>query len=173
MGEFTSPSDSPGAAAGPTVPEVLSRTTGAPSQSDVSRPIAAPIRFPAEAVPGDVGGAPSFAGDRVEEAASSAGFSVSGAKESSTSQGGPVLYRSQVHRQVEGSISLVLVGDVNGDNIVNRTDLIAVARALGTVLFWDPSGPINLMEPSVDVNKDGVVDVLDMALVAAQLGEQL
>ena len=56
---------------------------------------------------------------------------------------------------------------------MDKADLILVARALGTVMFWDPSAPVNLMEPSVDLNRDGLVDVLDMSIVVAHLEEQL
>ena len=52
-----------------------------------------------------------------------------------------------------------LVGDVNGDGVVNILDLVTVAGALGH------TGQID-----ADVNGDGVVNILDLVTVAGALG---
>ena len=54
-----------------------------------------------------------------------------------------------------------LVGDVNGDGMVDPADLAIVEQAMGK--------PVE--NPQADVNGDGVVDGEDFALVAANLGE--
>ena len=54
-----------------------------------------------------------------------------------------------------------LVGDVNGDGMVDQADLAIVEQAMGK--------PVE--NPRADVNADGVVDGEDFALVAANLGE--
>ena len=53
--------------------------------------------------------------------------------------------------------------DVNQDGTVNVSDLVLVARHLGS------SSPAN---PRVDVNQDGSVNVSDLVLVARHLGEE-
>ena len=55
--------------------------------------------------------------------------------------------------------SFVQPEDVNGDGVVNITDLIFVAANLG-----------NRGANPADVNVDGVVDIVDLALVAAAIG---
>jgi len=60
-----------------------------------------------------------------------------------------------------------LVGDVNGDGIVDVFDAIRVAMAFNSHLGeprWDPDA---------DFNKDGVVDIYDCILLAIHFGENI
>ena len=50
-----------------------------------------------------------------------------------------------------------LTGDVNGDGIVNVSDLLAVIEAWGPCSFSCPE----------DLNGDGVIDVVDLLAVIA------
>jgi hypothetical protein len=58
-----------------------------------------------------------------------------------------------------------LVGDVNGDGVVDMTDIALVAAAFGS----NPASPN--WNPYADINHDGVVDILDVALVASNFGQ--
>jgi hypothetical protein len=61
----------------------------------------------------------------------------------------PDLFIETIHELLE------TVGDVNGDDVVDVQDLIAVIAA------WGPCGE----ECPADLNGDGVVDVLDLLIV--------
>jgi|GEM_PF-2130854 hypothetical protein len=65
---------------------------------------------------------------------------------------------------VSTTITVRLMGDVNGDNVVNMKDIALVARAFGTTTSssnWNPA---------CDLNYDGVVNMKDIALVARAFG---
>ena len=70
----------------------------------------------------------------------------------------------QVSRQVSSVLRVVPRGDANLDGAVDITDMILVTRAFvggsegGIVADW---------------NGDGIVDVVDLAIVAANLGQEL
>ena len=61
---------------------------------------------------------------------------------------------------VDGQVKIKIIGDVNGDNIVNLDDWIAYDAAWGT-----HSGDTN-WNPQADINDDGVVDNADGVLIA-------
>jgi len=61
--------------------------------------------------------------------------------------------------------SKTLIGDVNGDGIVDIGDLTIVALAFG--YFEGEPG----YDPDADLNTDGIVDMRDMVAVAMHLGE--
>jgi len=57
-----------------------------------------------------------------------------------------------------------IMGDVNGDGMVNMKDIALVARAFGstpTSLNWNFAA---------DLNRDGMVNMKDLALVARNFG---
>lgn len=58
-----------------------------------------------------------------------------------------------------------LVGDVNGDGIVDGKDIAVVAKAFGSY----PADP--RWNSSADVNGDGRVNALDIAIVAKSFGK--
>jgi hypothetical protein len=64
-----------------------------------------------------------------------------------------------------GTISVRLMGDVNGDGFVNMKDIALVARAFGS----HPGSPN--WNPACDLNGDGVVNMKDIALVARNFGQ--
>ena len=57
-----------------------------------------------------------------------------------------------------------IIGDVNGDGIVNILDLVLVASQIGKSI--DPT-----QVPNPDVNEDGTVDILDLVVVANVMGQ--
>jgi len=57
-----------------------------------------------------------------------------------------------------------LAGDVNGDGVVDLSDLVLVARSIGV------RDPTALNRPSTDLNGDGTVDIADLLLVAQNFG---
>lgn len=57
---------------------------------------------------------------------------------------------------------LEVVGDANGDGVVNVLDLVLVASHLGKDI--DPT-----KVPSPDVNGDGIIDILDLDFVANRI----
>ena len=60
----------------------------------------------------------------------------------------------------------LLAGDVSWDNIVDQRDMILLRDALGST----PTSP--KWNPSADINGDGVVNTLDMALLLANYGKR-
>jgi len=62
------------------------------------------------------------------------------------------------------TITIRLLGDINGDNVVNMKDIALVARAFGSTI----SSPN--WNPACDLNYDGVVNMKDIALVARAFG---
>ena len=64
-----------------------------------------------------------------------------------------------------GTISLRMMGDVNGDGVVNMKDIALVARAFGS------SSSSTNWNSAADLNGDGVVNMKDIALVARHFGE--
>ena len=65
----------------------------------------------------------------------------------------------------DGMVKIKMVGDVNGDGIVDVVDLSLVAVAYGTFI-GEPS-----YDPEADLNKDGVVDVYDISTVSIHFGD--
>ena len=54
----------------------------------------------------------------------------------------------------------LLAGDINGDNVIDITDAVAIGAVFGST------------DPEVaDLNADGVVDILDLILMAANFGQ--
>ena len=61
---------------------------------------------------------------------------------------------------VQVNVTAPLIGDVNGDGVVNILDLVKVAAKFGQ----------SVREAPEDVNGDGVVNIIDLVTVAAALG---
>ena len=62
--------------------------------------------------------------------------------------------------QVQVNVAAPIIGDVNGDGVVNILDLVKVAAKFGQRANGAPE----------DVNGDGVVNIIDLVTVAAALG---
>ena len=65
----------------------------------------------------------------------------------------------------DGTVKLKMVGDINGDGIVDITDLTIVAVAYGR--FQGEPG----YNPDADLNKDGIVDIGDISIVTMNFGK--
>jgi hypothetical protein len=74
------------------------------------------------------------------------------------------------------NVVLKLLGDVNGDGLVDGSDLALAAKSLG---FYGPnflypgSPPSPLWNPDVDINGDGAVDGLDLVIICKNFGRSL
>ena len=62
-----------------------------------------------------------------------------------------------------GAIIVTIPGDVNGDGIVNCTDIDIVKASFGKKA-GQPG-----FDPRADINHDGIVNIYDLAFVARQL----
>jgi uncharacterized repeat protein (TIGR01451 family) len=65
----------------------------------------------------------------------------------------------------QGNMVVRIMGDVNGDGLVNMKDIALVARAFGST----PTSPN--WNFAADLNRDGLVNMKDMALVARNFGK--
>jgi hypothetical protein len=66
---------------------------------------------------------------------------------------------------INGSDSLPLSGDVNGDRTVNIVDIVLYVLASGSKL-GDPN-----WDPRVDINQDGIINDADFLVIATHFGE--
>lgn len=66
---------------------------------------------------------------------------------------------------VDGKLKIRFLGDVNGDGIVDMSDIALVARAFGSF----PGDP--KWNPDLDINQDGFIDLTDIAIVARNFGK--
>jgi nitrous oxidase accessory protein len=66
----------------------------------------------------------------------------------------------------DGTVTItVLVGDINGDGVVNSQDLILINQAFGSTIG---SGNWN---PDADLNKDGIINAHDLRLLGKNYGK--
>ncbi len=81
----------------------------------------------------------------------------------------PVPYESDLtdNAFVDGSVTINITGDVNGDGIVDIYDLAIVGLAFGS----KPGAPN--WNPMADLNQDGQVDIFDLVTVASNYGRKL
>jgi hypothetical protein len=68
---------------------------------------------------------------------------------------------------VDGKVNVRLVGDINGDGIVDVSDV-----ALVTATFGSYPGSPN-WNPACDLNRDNIIDISDVATVCANFGKVL
>ena len=64
--------------------------------------------------------------------------------------------------RVSGEVGEVLIGDVNGDNVVDSKDMTVLAKHVAKISYITNA---NLLV-NADVNKDGYVDSEDMTKLA-------
>jgi hypothetical protein len=64
----------------------------------------------------------------------------------------------------DGTITIVMQGDINNDKIVDIFDIVRVAVAFGAI----PSDPN--WDPNADINDDGIIDIFDIVAVALNFG---
>ena len=98
-------------------------------------------------------------------------FTVDGQPAMALVAGVAVAYAAagEISRPVPGGMTISAVpikasADVNRDLVVDRHDLMAVVRNMGS----RPVSPVR-----EDINHDGRIDVLDLAIVARYLGEEV
>ena len=65
----------------------------------------------------------------------------------------------------DGTVKVTVIGNVNGDGVVDIFDLVLVANAYGSSK-GDPS-----YIPNADINDDGTIDIFDLVLVSSHYGE--
>lgn len=80
----------------------------------------------------------------------------------------PVPYEMSLedNRFVDGKVKIKMMGDINGDGIIDYVDVGAIARAFGAT----PSS--KRWDPNCDLNRDGVIDMMDMHAVASRFGKR-
>ena len=66
---------------------------------------------------------------------------------------------------LDGSVTVAMLGDVNGDMAIDILDVMAIFTAFGSTPE-DPS-----WDPLADVNKDGKVNILDCIVIAKNFGQ--
>jgi hypothetical protein len=64
----------------------------------------------------------------------------------------------------DGSVQIRLIGDLNGDSVVDLYDAIILANAFGST----QSAPN--WNPDADINGDGVVDIFDAIILISHIG---
>jgi len=69
------------------------------------------------------------------------------------------------NNKTDGWVVVTILGDINGDRVVDVVDLVIVALAL-----WSEPGDEN-WNPCLDLNQDGIVDIVDLTIVAIHLWE--
>jgi parallel beta-helix repeat protein len=73
-----------------------------------------------------------------------------------------------------GPITVRILGDINGDGVVDGSDIALAAKAFGSYgpgYLYPGSPPSSRWNPDCDLNGDGVVDGQDMVLVARNFGK--
>jgi hypothetical protein len=65
----------------------------------------------------------------------------------------------------DGTVKIAMLGDVNGDGIINLLDLVKAAMAFGAV----PGSP--LWDPLADIYPDNHVDIFDLVMIAIRFGQ--
>ena len=66
---------------------------------------------------------------------------------------------------IDGTVKIIILGDANGDGIVDIHDVVKAGLALGSYLGhprWNPDA---------DLIEDGIVDIFDMVTMALHFGE--
>jgi len=83
--------------------------------------------------------------------------------------GNYTLYASTIYRSEQAfaytTFEVILIGDINGDKIVDVFDAVLLAKAAGST----PGSPN--WDPRCDLNNDGIVDLFDAVLLAANAGK--
>jgi hypothetical protein len=76
----------------------------------------------------------------------------------------PYEYNTTNNIYIDGTVKIRIIGDVNGDGIVDIKDVAAVSKAFGS----QPGMP--LWNEAADINRDRKIDIKDVALVSRKFG---
>jgi hypothetical protein len=66
---------------------------------------------------------------------------------------------------IDGNVHIVMLGDLNGDGIINIIDIVIAALA-----FWSHPGDPN-WNPDADINLDNTVNIIDLVYIAIRFGQ--
>ena len=66
---------------------------------------------------------------------------------------------------IDGKVKVKMIGDVNGDGVVDIYDLTIVGQSFGS-WYWDPR-----YDPEADLTKDGHVDMRDVMVISRNYGK--
>lgn len=82
-------------------------------------------------------------------------------------EAGPVPYESNPANNIyiNGNVKIHLLGDANGDGVVDVSDLAEMSRAYGAYLGHPR------YDPMLDLNQDEIVDISDLAIAARNFGK--
>ncbi|MGD0029519.1 MAG: CARDB domain-containing protein [Candidatus Bathyarchaeia archaeon] len=86
----------------------------------------------------------------------------------------PHEYNATNNVYVDGTVTMRLVGDVNGDGKVDGKDIAIIAKAFGAYgpdKFYPGSPPSSNWNHDADINLDNVVDGRDIVLAAKNFGQ--
>jgi hypothetical protein len=86
----------------------------------------------------------------------------------------PHEYNATDNVYVDGIVTVRLVGDVNGDCVVDGSDLALIARAFGSYApdyLYPGSPPHPRWDPDADLNGDNVVDGSDLIVASRNFGK--
>jgi len=67
---------------------------------------------------------------------------------------------------VDGTVKIKMMGDINGDGIINILDILIAATAFGS-MPGDPN-----WNPEVDLDNNGLINILDIVQIAVHFGEE-
>ena len=88
---------------------------------------------------------------------------------------GFILFETSINRKIKGEIDEIRTLTAHTDPVIGIAfspdgNTLASIGLDGTMLLWElhPAAPVQLVE---DVNKDGVVNILDLTFVASNFGK--
>jgi len=67
---------------------------------------------------------------------------------------------------IDGNVKIKMMGDINGDGIVDIFDVVIAAEAFGSC----PGHP--KWNPITDLNNDGIIDIFDLVIIAVNFGNR-
>jgi len=67
---------------------------------------------------------------------------------------------------IDGTVTVKITGDINGDEIIDIYDVVLVGASFGTQ-SGDPLWDVN-----TDINQDDIIDIFDIVLVVINLGKE-
>jgi len=75
---------------------------------------------------------------------------------------------------IDGKVKIKMLGDINGDGIIDIVDVVIVSLAFGSATEDDPETPWNETinwNPEADLNGDDIVDIVDLVIIGINFGK--